>query len=239
MKATVSAVLITLLVSSIAFGQSEPGGAVTITSRPPGCTVYLSGEIELVTTTPVTLQERLQGMYVVRALRPGYETWKGTMTFSSAGTQALNIDLRPKTRLKAAVRSLCIPGWGQYYAGEKRRSLLWGIATLSSGVLAVVYESGYRDRKSDWEDGMRRFDDAGTIEDKEIARKDVLRLQQRAYDAETGRRRAWGIAAGVWTVNLLDAIVFFPAEERFSHMPVTVGATPDGTGAMLALKFAH
>lgn len=228
-----------VLASSAAFGQSEPGGTITITSRPPGCTIYLSGDVELVTTAPVTLQEKLQGLYVVRALRPGYEIWRSTITFTPGTAQTVNIDLQPKTRLKAGVRSLIIPGWGQYYAGEKPRSVLWGVAALSSGVVAALYESRYRNRKDDWENSRRRFDEATTIEEKENARQEVFRLQDRAYDAETDRRWAWGIVGGVWVVNLLDAVIFFPAEERFTHLPLTLRPTPDGAGATFTLTFTH
>jgi len=175
----------------------------------------------------------------VRATRPGYEKWTQAVVFSSEISQNLMIELTPKTRGKAALRSLLIPGWGQYYADEKTRSAIWGLAALSSGVVAAVYESRYRSREDDWKDGMERFNRAETVGDKERLKEEVISLQRRAYDAETDRRRAWSIVIGVWVVNMLDALVFFPEENKFAAMPLTVEPTPDGAGpmAMFTLKF--
>lgn len=239
MKLLFRLTVIVLLLSSVTYGQSGQAKSITITSQPPGCTVYLSGEIELVTTAPTTIHEDLRGTYTVRATRPGYEKWKQAVVFSSDLSQNLMIELTPKTRAKAALRSLLIPGWGQYYAEEKTRSALWGLAALSAGVVTAVYETRYRSRKDDWEDGLERFEQAVTIEEKERLKKEVISLQRRAYDAETDRQRAWSIALGVWVVNAIDAFVFFPEESRFAEMPLTFEPTSDGAGpmAMFTLKF--
>lgn len=223
------------LLFSVAQAQSDQVGGVTIASRPSGCTVYISGDIELVTTTPAIVNEDLRGVYTISAVRPGYEKWAQLVTFSPGSRRMLTIELVPKTRVKAALRSLVIPGWGQYYSGEKTRSALWAVAALTSGVVAGVYESRYRDRKSDWEDGLDRFDRATTIDEKERLRDEVLALQDRAYYAESDRQVAWGIVAGVWAVNMLDALVFFPSEKRFAGMPLTLRPTADGSGSLAAL----
>jgi hypothetical protein len=230
--------LITLLVGIIllapaAYGQSDRAQQITITSRPPGCTVYLSGEYELVTTAPNTINEDLEGVYTVRAMRPGYEDWKSTVVFTPGTAQDVRIILTPKTRYRAALRSMFIPGWGQYYAGEKTRGFFWGGAIIASGVLGVIYETRYQDRKSDWEDAVTRFEQATTFDEKERLRDEALRLKQRAYDAENDRRLVWGIMGGVWAVNFLDALILFPTEDRFADLPLTLQPTPDGSGSMI------
>ncbi len=227
-------VAITLLV----FAPAAYAQTVTITSVPGNCTVYLSGEIDLVTTTPATITEQLAGTFIVRAVRPGYEDWVSTVVFSPNTDRNLVIELSPKTRAKAALRSLIIPGWGQYYSGEKTRSFLWGLAALSTGVVAGVYESRYRDYKADWIDGKDRFDNAGTVAEKERLRAEVMRLQDRAYDAETDRRWAWGLVGGVWATNVLDALVFFPEEKRFAGGILGVKPAPDGS-SLLTLTFTY
>jgi len=228
--------VISVLLTSSAFGQAEEQG-VTIASRPSGCTVHILGEIELVTTTPATIMEELRGTYLVSATRPGYETWKQQVTFSPGTLRKLTIELSPRTRVKAAVRSLFIPGWGQYYSGEKSRSALWGVTLAASGIVAGVFEVRYRDRKSDWEDGRDLFDQAQTYAEKE-ARKDVgYALQERAYDAESDRRLAWGIVAGVWAINVLDAFIFFPEERELIGVPLTISPAKDGSGSLATFTF--
>lgn len=228
---------IAILLSSVADAQSDRGGGVTIASRPSGCTVYISGDVELVTTTPAIVNEDLRGIYTIRAMRPGYEKWVQRVTFASGSRQTLTIELVPKTRWKAAARSLVIPGWGQYYADEKTRSALWGIAAITTGVVAGVYESRYHDRKSGWEDGLDRFNRAETIDEKERLRDEVFTLQNRAYDAESDRQLAWGIVASVWAANLLDALVFFPEEKKYSGIPLTVRPASDGRGTLATFTF--
>ncbi len=223
------------LLTSVAF--SQPEGGVTIASRPSGCTVHILGEIELVTTTPATITEQLRGTYLVSATRPGYETWTQEVVFSPGTLRKLTIELSPRTRMKAALRSRVIPGWGQYYSGEKSRSALWGVAIASSGVVAGIYELRYRDRKSDWEDGLERFDLAETIGEKELLQDEVYALQDRAYDAESDRRLAWGIVAGVWAINVLDALIFFPEEKKLIGIPLTVQPTRDGHGSLATFTF--
>ena len=138
-----------ILLSSVAVAQTDRGSGVIIASRPTGCTVYISGDVELVTTTPAIVSEDLRGTYAITAMRPGYERWSQFVTFSPGDRQTLTIELVPKTRFKAAIRSLVVPGWGQYYAGEESRSVLWGLAALTTGVVAGVYELRYQDRKDD------------------------------------------------------------------------------------------
>lgn len=225
-----------ILLVSAAYAQTESGG-VTIASRPSGCTVHILGDIELVTTTPATITEQLRGTYLVSATRPGYETWTQQVVFSPGSLQKLTIELSPRTRTKAALRSLVIPGWGQYYSGEKSRSALWGVALATSGIVAGVYEARYRDRKGDWEDGLERFDRAETVAEKELLQDEVYDLQDRAYEAESDRRLAWGIVAGAWAINVLDALIFFPEEKKLTGVPLTIQPSRDGTGSLATFTF--
>ncbi len=163
-------------------------------------------------------------MYQVHATRPGYERWQQSVVFDVGAAQTVTIDLVPKTRFKAAIRSLVIPGWGQYYAEEKGRSAFWGLTFLASGVVGTIYEIRYQDRKDDWEAGVERFNEATSVGERELLRDEVLDLQDRAYDAESDRRLMWSITTGLWAANVLDAVIFFPTEKRFTGLPIT--ATP-------------
>lgn len=231
--------LLLVLLAPAASGQPESGAVITITSRPSGCTVYLSGEIELVTTTPATIRESLAGPYRVSAVRSGFETWSSTVIFTPGTGRRLEIDLIRKTRFKAAVRSVFFPGWGQYYAREKTRSVLWGLGVLSSGAVALTYEARYRDRKDDWEMAKKKFAGPGSLGEKERLREEVLSLHQRAYDAESDRRLAWGITIGAWALNVLDAWIFFPEDNRFANIPISIQPSfdSDATRAVLTFTF--
>ncbi len=239
MRSFLTCVLLVGLGSATALGQSATSGSVQIVSSPPGCTVYLTGETEIITTTPAQIPGGLRGTYLVHATRPGYERWHQAVVFDPGAPQTLAIDLVPKTRIKAAMRSLVIPGWGQFYAEEKGRGTFWGLSVLVSGVVGTIYELRYQDRKDEWEDGLDRFRDATSVSEKEQVREEVLRLQDRAYDAESTRRLVWSITAGIWAANVVDALVFFPADKRFAGLPLT--ATPgfiDGSpGAYLSITF--
>jgi hypothetical protein len=69
---------------------------------------------------------------------------------------------------------------------------------------------------------------------------ELVKTQKRAYDAETTRRTTIGIAIGVWALNFVDALLFFPED----HGTFTVGGIslepikqPGTLGLAVARKF--
>jgi hypothetical protein len=213
MRRFCSLTLTTVCILAInAFGQ-EDSAKVTlrITSNPPGVTVNLEGPYQLTTTTPADVTQELIGSYKVKAEKFGYERWSSYITLTPNQPASLKITLTPKTRVKAALRSVILPGWGQFYSDRKG----WGyFFTLGSVVMAtgfVAADTYYGNKYDDFVDVRNQFNSATSIEEKTDLKQKMDDRQRKAYDAQTLRNAVLGVGVAFWAYNVIDNIFFFPS----------------------------
>jgi hypothetical protein len=209
----------------------------TIDSNPPGAFLTLEGEFRISATAPCRIPDNIIGNYRLKARQPGDESWSGDVLILPNQDNMFALNLSPKTRIKASLRSLIIPGWGQYYSGQKTRSLIVGLGTIGAGIGALIADSDYRRKRDDYFDA--KIDLANATTEEELNRLWALtRSKNRdAYDAETTRNTLTGLAIGMWAYNVLDAMIFFPEHKLISGLP-KVQANFDGTQAQLKLTAA-
>jgi hypothetical protein len=220
-----------LLMAVPVFAQEH---RTTIDSNPPGAFLTLEGEYRVSATTPCQIPDNIIGSYRLKARLPGYESWNGDILILPNQDNKFAVNLAPKTRIKASLRSLIIPGWGQYYSGQKTRSMIIGLGTIGAGVAALIADNDYRRKRDDYFDAKIDLANAHTQE--EIDRLWTLtRSKNRdAYNAETTRNTLAGLAIGMWAYNVLDAMIFFPEHRLLSGLP-KVQANFDGNQAQLKL----
>jgi hypothetical protein len=219
--AVVWSIGLTLVTTSVAWGQiSYPPGSLTVLSRPSGVAFRLTGDRVVVGRTPMMLERGLVGRFRVQSFEPGFEPWGRSVLLDGVSPDTLWMTLRSKSSVRAGLRSLLIPGWGQFY-GERSSAgwveLIAGAAAV--GVLAVTHLE-YEDRVDDF--------DAAT------SSVDRRRAADRAEEAYDARNLALGVAAGVWAVSFLDAVAFFP---RFNTgaLTVSMGTRSGGDEARMAV----
>jgi len=245
--------------------QADPirlgGPTLMVTSDPTGAIVHLRGAYEWVGQTPWDLDRGIQGVYLVEARLPGYEVWKGEVVVGPGGISSLHIRLSPKSAWKAGVRSLLVPGWGQFYNGSGLRGgLILGASAVALGGLLWTHEL-YRDEVDDFDAAKAAYQGATRQEDLPAlkARLDkASRDADRAYDR---RMVLLGAAAGLYALSFLDAVLFGPSgsariDGRAANLPpedeagpyrAAGGETGDGPGlagginpdASLRLGFAY
>lgn len=205
---------LTALTSIQVFAQQTKESSLDVLSNPSGATVQLKGEYNLIITTPASIRQELDGQYKVRAFRRGYEKWNSSIWFKQGSPNQLAIKLKPKTRFKAGLRSLLIPGWGQFYCEDKTKSVIMGISTLGAITAFVIADNDYSNKYDDYKWAKNQLDNANNIEDRKKYIQLVNDRQRKAYDAENLRRDILGIAIGAWAYNVLDAVLFFPYGEE-------------------------
>ncbi|MGB3544962.1 DUF5683 domain-containing protein [Rubrivirga sp.] len=137
-------------------------------------------------------------------------------------------------RPDAALRSLALPGWGQFYKQDRGRGLLFaGAAAVTAGGL-IVSAIQYSDARSAYRNAC--YDDSmpppGLDECTEV---DFGEIEGELYDRTNGWKRARDAfaigAAAVWTAAVLDALVTgAPAA------PNQIAIEPASQGAGLALR---
>jgi len=227
-----------LVFSLIAPLLSQSGGTLEVTSDPSGTVINLEGEFKLAGVTPTVFDQPLTGPYELTASREGYETYHTKINLTGGTPLSINISLAPKTRFKAFIRSLVIPGWGQFYSGERTRGTLFGLSTLASGVTLLISEFDYQDKKDKYDEFLTEFRDERSIERKKQMEDMLDRFREDAYDSETTRNITLGVLAAVWVYNLFDAVIFFPDKKYESRVPeLSLNTSRDMTRIGLALNF--
>ena len=124
-RLTIVLAFIFVLISSVVFtdslsAQAKRERVIMVKSNPVGAMVYFQGETNFVGVTPFKLHPNFRGVYDVTIVKDGFEKSKHTYMFKGNESGTLSLKLNPKTRLKAGMRSLIFPGWGQYYSERKK-----------------------------------------------------------------------------------------------------------------------
>jgi hypothetical protein len=133
--------------------------------------------------------------------------------------------------MKATLRSIFIPGWGQVYSGNRFRGYLFTGGVVVSAAAAYYLDRRFDEKSADLDIARANYESATAIEDR-AAFKAILDDRQRdAYNAETDRNTAFAVGAALWRYNVLDAILFFPEGE--AYFP---GISSYGDGAALTFN---
>ena len=215
--------------------EKEPEAGLIITSVPSGVTVFLEGEYSLTATTPATLPFGLKGRYRVKALKEGYEDWSTNLWLDGETSKLLTITLVPKTRLKGALRSAFIPGWGQYYYGEKKKAFLFSLSALGTALAYVVADADFSDKNDAYVQAKNDYTAAESAEEKFSLKQILDQKQREAYDAENVRRTTLVLAAAVWGFNFVDALIFFPSFKDGLSVSSSISFEPEKGGVRLSL----
>jgi hypothetical protein len=230
-----------LLIAGAAMGQGNPPGNLTVRSNPPGADVRAEGEASAQGITPVTFQYSLIGTYDLRISKRGYETYKTKVALDPSKETMVDIRLTPKTRFKAAARSLFIPGWGQRYADQKTKGFLFPLMAAGAITAFVITDHDFQNKFDRFESLEKTYDSAkasGAGNDVMLGHYNRLYdAQKRAYDAENSRRIAVGSVIAVWGLSVLDALLFTP-EERATFSVKSVAIIPEATPKSFGLRLS-
>jgi hypothetical protein len=235
-KAILVSILLCLIVPTV-FAQ-ETGGGLTIDTSPSGAEVHLSGIISIDGLTPARFAQGLEGHYQVRIKKSGYETYKSNLFLQPDRNINLTVKLTPKTRLKAAARSLLIPGWGQSYTDQKTKGLIFTLAAIGAGAGYFMSDSDFDEKNNRYKATLSDYNRASTFEEKNRLYTRLALTKKEAYDAENGRRIAIGAVIAAWGINLLDILFFFPEESGSMVIDkLSLKSAPQKGGGTVVLSY--
>ncbi len=210
--------------------DTTPVPGLTVTCNPEGALVELTGVASLAGLSPVYFSQGIPGIYELKVSKTGYETYRRKVQISVDRVEQVDVRLDPKTRGKAAIRSLIWPGWGQSYAGQKGKGTFMRIVAVAAGATAVLAELSYQNKKDDFDVANASYQNAlqnGSVEGLTVWRSRLEVAQTDAHDAESFRRAAVGGAIAVWAVSFLDALFFFPSADGQIAVK-NISITPEG-----------
>ncbi len=233
----------TVSIPFLSSAQGVASGDFTVRSTPEGARVIISGDVVVSGITPARFRHLLIGDYKVVLRKYGYESYSTRVVLDPTKQMEIDIRLAPKTRLKAAVRSLFIPGWGQKYTDQRAKGYIFGALTIGSVLAYLVADDEFDYRYDLFLEQRSLFDsllDQGNIEDLRRAKLELDKTQEDAYDAENVRRATIVTAIAIWGINLLDILFFYPEQRAtFSIKGLAVAPTadPDRVGLTLSKRF--
>lgn len=209
-KGILTIVVVCLFTTAMA---QSPGPGLTVTTNPPGAEVEVAGALVVRGMSPVTFSQGLQGDFDIKIKKAGYETYKSSLFLSTANRAQLDVNLTAKTKFKAALRSVFIPGWGQAYANQKTKGVTFMILAAGSAAAYLLADKKFDDKRDEYDDYMDRYNSADTYAEKANLYPLLQNARQEAYDAENVRRITIGTTVAIWSLSVLDALLFFPEQK--------------------------
>jgi hypothetical protein len=237
MHSLVWAICFILLITVPVVAQDDVGN-LTVVSTPVGTAITLDGEYQLGGVTPVTFNQKMIGVYRLTAYRDGYEKYETRLVLVGNEPHHIDFEMVPKTRFRAAFRSLIVPGWGQMYTKQKLRGVLYTSATVISLISLLIADQDFRDKQDEYNEVRDLYQRTRSIDEKREIKRRLDTVQDEAYDAETVRQIAFGVTVFVWAFNVLDAIVFFPDRHHTVGGPTSITLDTGEGFDQLGLRFA-
>lgn len=198
-----------------------------IRSEPPGAMLYFEGENSFVGVAPFRLRPGMVGNYQIVAVKSGYEKRKFDYFFRGSETGVMKIRLFPKTAVKAGLRSLVFPGWGQYYSERKTSGIVISLINIGVGLGTLASHRQYEHAVSDYETALENYNRYKKDYDLYNKYWNVVAEKHKKADDVFERRQTWLYLTGtLWIYNFLDSILFFPSFENeiFSKSAPSISA---------------
>lgn len=223
----------------------DSGTSVTVTSDPVGALIELHGRVRATGVTPFTAIGLPPGTYRARSAEPGYTATGNELVLPLGGQRSMSVNVVPKGRTAAAIRSLLVPGWGQAYS--ERTTAMAVQRTVSGATLFVASYAAlvYSGARSDYDDAYESYRDIGAEygdragTELESARVAAAAAHGDMMSARGDMQAALTVAAVAWAWNVCDAALFFPGFDR-DILPArtSVGLVPE-TGGGARFEVTH
>ena len=116
-----------------------------------------------------------------------------------------------KTKSEALVRSLFLPGFGQYYSGKKVSGFAFASTELAFILMAISRQSKFVSLQSDQANIRALYDSATLQDDINLYSSQLISLNDKIKDANSQLMFYTASIAGIWMLNVVHAIVLDPS----------------------------
>ena len=208
---------------------------VKIGGTPPGATVTVNDTIRPGVTPCVA---RLPfGTYTIRVAAKGYHKSSGLLAVDRDQDYSLTIDLKRRSRAKAALFSLFLPGSGQRYSNRTFFGTAYMLAWLGGLGWTGFMTGDYITSRKDTDDAREDYEQATTA----AAAQEAFDEWQSQHDELAGRqkdlRTAAMVTGGLWALQFIDAAAFFPGRPRLTVAPQAGGRGELNTAVSLTYNW--
>ena len=204
--------LIFVFFSSVLYSQEaeQSKTMITISSNPNGAYIEMTGEYLIRGVTPLKIPYILNGSYMIKANRYGFEKFSTRYDFSGQNRSSFKFNLTSKSRSKAALRSILFPGWGQYYSDRKFSATILSAMEIGSILYFIKKETDYNKIVTGYDKLLKRYKNQNlSFENRESLKIKLIEEEKKADDAYEQRQRWIYMSVTIWIYNILDSMFLF------------------------------
>jgi len=177
-------------------------GYLTVDSRFVGWDVYINRH--KIGSTPISSHSYPTGEYILKVKSPGFYPAEEPFTLTPDLDYKYFAELEPKSKRKAVLLSIVLPGAGQVYQGYSLKGIGLMSGTLLTGWLAVQGSQDFDQSRSDYE---MKIDDYNAEQDP-VEWESKKAIADQAFntmkDDELSYQLRLALLGLLWTVNLIE-----------------------------------
>ncbi len=215
-----------------------------VDSSPLGGSVEVLGPIKAVGITPFYAPRFPVGSYEVSVGRQGYYTRRTRVLLNSGDSIHVDAQLRPKSAAGGFIRSVVFPGWGQRFNERPGRGAFYTGAEIAAAGVATYLWTQYNHSVTRYNRIADSLAFATTVDDVTLYTRKLAERDASVQKHKDNTRTAVYVAAGVWVVNALDALVFGPVREELPSVslesvpvPSVASVRPDASRVGFVVRF--
>ncbi len=209
--------------------RTSATGRLKLNATPPDAQITVDGK-----PIPDTYLILPVGRYTVRCEKSGYYAQKKKAHISRNQDTVLEFNLQRKTKGKGIVRSLFFPGWGQSYMENGGRGLFYKFGFLLSAAGAYYFTDQYNKSVKEYNTLHDQYLQAIDYQQALDLGDQMESQYKKVEDNEKFRNYFYAATAGVWLINLLDAMFLPPGWKRSAKFSLNSG--PNGVKINIALQ---
>lgn len=211
---------------------------ISIRGSPDTATVHIGRES--LGRTPLARKIIQVGSHSIRIRKSGFEDYKEKIWVEKGKPVNLTYVLEPKTKTRAVLKSLIIPGRGQWYAEHQVKGTFLFLfqTTALAGTAWSTYS--YLMALDDYDDAKTAYNNAVTPTDIENTRNKMVDTHDKAKSLHTLHIATIGMAAGVYLWNAFVIMLTNPRDDHEtsnSHVDFTPFSRVGFSGVRMNIRF--
>jgi hypothetical protein len=217
--------------------EAPPKYVLDLSQIPPATQVLLDGEP--IGETPRPSIAMTEGDHIVDFSKKYFETDHQLLSFAPDNQTNTPVwDPIPKTRGKAIVKSIMIPGMGQRYYEQRSKGTLFMVSQAASLGVLVIGALQVSDKKDTYTLALDEYNQATDLTQENATWVKLDAAYDDLHDAERLHNTFAGIAIGIYALNLVDMLLLGgPSADRDESQSHAVPVQLDYDGESLGLVF--
>jgi len=182
---------------------SQLYGEISLSTIPDGASVFIDyNKIDYVSDQNVKIAF---GNHQLKAKRKGYLTYNEDIIINSSEPLTKNIQLEPKSKGKARLMSVLLPGTGQLYYGTIGKGLIFTGISLGLAYSTFFYNDSFSKSWDQFNIDLENYRNAKTISEIEQAKKTKNDSYAKAIQERNITLGSAGLLGFVWLYNIWDS----------------------------------